>query len=212
VLFESIPAVESVPCDGDLRCASFTRRACAYAIDHGLLNCFRVVCYQIRESLAPALKTEHALFAGITLVLLASTLLLAEPLYFAISESSTTKATPGKWVLGLRVCGNRGEGLSFGRCLARYFVEFAAMMAGAIAGYLLGGWFWCLTICFLVRWANGISVFFYENRQTVFDVWTKRFVVYNAKDDKIGGFSKCCPTNGEESSSVGMLLSIFLKV
>jgi uncharacterized RDD family membrane protein YckC len=60
-------------------------------------------------------------------------------LYFALFESSSWRATPGKRACGLIVTGKQGERISFGRAIGR---DFAKILSGTILliGYMMAGW------------------------------------------------------------------------
>ncbi len=60
-------------------------------------------------------------------------------LYFALFESSSLQATPGKLALGLRVVDMRGARIGFGRATGRYFGKLVSGMILDI-GYLLAAW------------------------------------------------------------------------
>ncbi|HEV2386414.1 MAG TPA: RDD family protein [Candidatus Acidoferrales bacterium] len=59
-------------------------------------------------------------------------------LYFALFESSSWQATPGKRVLGLYVTDLVGNRVSFGRATARYFGKILSSLIFFI-GYLMAG-------------------------------------------------------------------------
>ena len=60
-------------------------------------------------------------------------------LYFAILESSSYQATFGKRLLGLRVVGLEGDGISFGRATGRHFGKFLSLLTLFI-GFFMTGW------------------------------------------------------------------------
>ncbi|HET7266573.1 MAG TPA: RDD family protein [Oleiagrimonas sp.] len=60
-------------------------------------------------------------------------------LYFALFESSSTQATPGKMALGLLVTDEQGRRIGFGRATGRYFGKILSGMILDI-GYMMAGW------------------------------------------------------------------------
>ncbi len=65
----------------------------------------------------------------------AGSLLLAI-FYYPIFESSTIQATPGKYIMGLKILRENGESLTFPRALARMFLKYVSM-ALLFIGYLI---------------------------------------------------------------------------
>lgn len=59
-------------------------------------------------------------------------------IYYALFESSTWQATPGKRVLGLYVCNLQGRRISFARATGRYFAKFLSMVILYI-GFIMAG-------------------------------------------------------------------------
>ncbi|MGH8214605.1 MAG: RDD family protein [Rhodanobacteraceae bacterium] len=60
-------------------------------------------------------------------------------LYFAVFESSTLQATPGKLALGLIVTDDYGRRIGFARATGRYFGKFVSVLILGV-GFLLAGW------------------------------------------------------------------------
>jgi uncharacterized RDD family membrane protein YckC len=60
-------------------------------------------------------------------------------LYYALSESSSWQATPGKKMLNLRVTDMTGEPISFGRASGRFFARIITHMIPLAIGYILAG-------------------------------------------------------------------------
>jgi len=58
-------------------------------------------------------------------------------LYFALFESGTKQATPGKRVLSIKVTDLNGDRISFGRASARYFGCFLYNIPTWFAGWIL---------------------------------------------------------------------------
>jgi len=59
-------------------------------------------------------------------------------LYFALMESSTYRATPGKMLLGLVVTDTEGRPLTFGRATGRFFGKLLSRLTLGI-GYVMAG-------------------------------------------------------------------------
>jgi uncharacterized RDD family membrane protein YckC len=62
-----------------------------------------------------------------------------DALYFAIFESSSQQATPGKLALGLRVVDDEGNRISFIRALGRYLCKIVSGIILCI-GFFMAGW------------------------------------------------------------------------
>jgi len=60
-------------------------------------------------------------------------------LYYALSESSSWQATPGKKMLNLKVTDMTGEPISFGRASGRFFARIITHMIPLAIGYILAG-------------------------------------------------------------------------
>lgn len=67
------------------------------------------------------------------------TLFAARVLYGAIFESSPLQATPGKWILGMKVCTEQGAPLSFPQALWRNFCKWATV--SVVSFVPIAGWF-----------------------------------------------------------------------
>jgi len=59
-------------------------------------------------------------------------------LYFALLESSSRQATPGKMALGIKVTDLSGDGISFGRATGRHFGKIISALT-LLVGYLMAG-------------------------------------------------------------------------
>lgn len=57
-------------------------------------------------------------------------------LYFPVFESSVAQATPGKYVMGLKVLNENGMTLSFGRAVGRYLMKYVSTFL-LLFGYLM---------------------------------------------------------------------------
>ena len=78
-----------------------------------------------------------ALFVGIGLIVLVA--FLGSWLYYALFESSSWQATPGKKVLNIFVTDMNGAPVSFGRATGRYFSKFVTQLIPLGIGYMLAG-------------------------------------------------------------------------
>jgi len=66
-------------------------------------------------------------------------ILVVSWLYFALSESSSWQATPGKKILNLQVTDTEGQRLSFGRASGRFFAKMITGMIPLAIGYIMAG-------------------------------------------------------------------------
>lgn len=66
-------------------------------------------------------------------------ILLVSWLYFALSESSSWQATPGKKILNLKVTDLSGQPISFGRASGRFFAKIITGMIPLAIGYIMAG-------------------------------------------------------------------------
>lgn len=66
-------------------------------------------------------------------------ILVVSWLYFALSESSSWQATPGKKLLNLQVTDTDGRRLSFGRASGRFFAKMITGMIPLGIGYIMAG-------------------------------------------------------------------------
>ena len=78
-----------------------------------------------------------AFFVGIGLIVLVA--FLGSWLYYALFESSSWQATPGKKVLNIFVTDMNGAPVSFGRATGRYFSKFVTQLIPLGIGYMLAG-------------------------------------------------------------------------
>jgi len=77
----------------------------------------------------------RGMFGSLGLVVI----IVAEWLYFALLESSSWQATPGKKALGLAVVNADGTRLTFGRASVRYLAKIVSSLTLCI-GYMMAGW------------------------------------------------------------------------
>lgn len=66
-------------------------------------------------------------------------ILLVSWLYYALSESSSWQATPGKKILNLKVTDLAGQPISFARASGRYFSKIITGMIPLAIGYIMAG-------------------------------------------------------------------------
>lgn len=66
-------------------------------------------------------------------------ILVVSWLYYALSESSSWQATPGKKMLNLKVTDLTGQPISFGRASGRYFAKIITGMIPLAIGYIMAG-------------------------------------------------------------------------
>ncbi len=78
-----------------------------------------------------------AFFVGIGLIVLVA--LLGSWLYYALFESSSWQATPGKKVLNIFVTDINGAPVSFGRATGRYFSKYITQLIPLLIGFILAG-------------------------------------------------------------------------
>lgn len=85
-------------------------------------------------------------------------------LYYALFESSSKKATPGKLVLGIIVTDIFGRRIGFGKATGRYFSKYLSSMI-IFAGYIMAA--------------------FTEKKQALHDILANCVVIYDEKYQKI---------------------------
>ncbi|MGC1415233.1 MAG: RDD family protein [Candidatus Acidiferrum sp.] len=66
-------------------------------------------------------------------------ILVVSWLYYALSESSSWQATPGKKILNLTVTDMTGQRISFSRASGRYFGKIITSMIPLAIGYIMAG-------------------------------------------------------------------------
>lgn len=82
---------------------------------------------------AAAFLVASLVFGFIGIVLLVSWL------YYALSESSSWQATPGKKILNLKVTDMGGQPITFARASGRYFAKIITHMIPLEIGFILAG-------------------------------------------------------------------------
>jgi uncharacterized RDD family membrane protein YckC len=121
--------------------AGFWLRAAALLIDATILECiYLALAPMFRAPLPRGYSTTHfiaevAFAAGWAGMLRG----VSAWLYFAACESSSFQATPGKYILGLRVCDIDCKALSFRRATLRYWSKALSTMTFGI-GFMMAGW------------------------------------------------------------------------
>lgn len=121
--------------------AGFWFRTLAFVIDIVLVQVASAVivvplAFSLGASMAFSYSEEEISAAGGALGFVIG--LLAQWLWFTVSESSKWQATPGKKMLGLKVTDEHGERIGFGRANARYWSK---ILSGVILfiGFLMIG-------------------------------------------------------------------------
>lgn len=121
--------------------AGFWRRCAALLIDGLLIGGVMAVVQAIIG--LGALGVVQSGQADVATVFGAMSLLMvvavvAQWLYFALFQSSTAQATPGKMAMGIKVVDDCGRRIGFGRASGRFFGKFISGMVFNI-GYLMAG-------------------------------------------------------------------------
>jgi len=109
------------------------------------LNLLEVILRQFEFSTGESLFSRSNSIMGVMLGWLAASLfgfilvgasvsLLYQPLF----ESSSMMATPGKWLLGLRVVDRTGQQLRFGHALIRFLAKMASWLSLGIGFIMIG--------------------------------------------------------------------------
>lgn len=86
------------------------------------------------------ISDDMGAFLGIGFILgFVGIILVVSWLYYALSESSSWQATPGKKMLNLRVTDMTGQPISFGRASGRFFGKIISGKMTLYIGYILAG-------------------------------------------------------------------------
>lgn len=122
--------------------AGFWRRCAAMIIDVLLLGLAlalvqAVLSFAVIGSLGAGGEGLGVLVAMFGLLGLAS--LVLQWLYFALFESGTAQATPGKRALGIKVVDDRGRRIGFGRASGRFLGKILSSALFGV-GYLIAAW------------------------------------------------------------------------
>lgn len=125
--------------------AGFWRRFAAYVIDMLIVGAAAFVLYMLLVFvvIVPAAASgghhvNEAAFGG-SFLLLWLAVIVGQWLYFALCESSSWQATPGKLALNLCVTDMYGRRIGFGQATGRYFGK---ILSGFIfdIGFMMAGW------------------------------------------------------------------------
>lgn len=118
--------------------AGFWKRFLAFFLDNLIVNTIASVIVQI--SMAGLLKEDISSSAVIMGIVFASLFSWAiYLLYWAIFESSSLQATPGKMALGIKVTDMNGERLTFARAFGRNLAKFVSGLTLNV-GYVMAGY------------------------------------------------------------------------
>jgi uncharacterized RDD family membrane protein YckC len=86
------------------------------------------------------ISDDAAAFLGVTFIFgFIGIVLLVSWLYYALSESSSWQATPGKKILNLKVTDMGGQPITFARASGRYFAKIITHMIPLEIGFILAG-------------------------------------------------------------------------
>ncbi|GAA0710777.1 RDD family protein [Dokdonella soli] len=120
--------------------AGFWRRCAAMLVDGILIGmATSIVQAVLGIGMLGAVANQHpAAMVGMILPALLIAF-IGQWLYFALFESASVQATPGKLALGVKVVDDCGRRIGFGRASGRYFGKIVSSLIFNI-GYLLAGW------------------------------------------------------------------------
>jgi uncharacterized RDD family membrane protein YckC len=117
-----------------MKYAGFWVRFLAMMMDSMIFSPFAILIYL-------KLGFDAAIFnvgsQGVSLVIFLASFILPW-LYFALFESGTWQATPGKRIMGIYVTNLNAERISFGRASARYFGKVISSIT-FLVGYVMAG-------------------------------------------------------------------------
>jgi len=125
--------------------AGFWRRFAAYIIDMLIIGAAAFVLYMlfVFVVIVPAAASggRHVNDAaiGASMLLFCLAIIVAQWLYFALCESSSWQATPGKMALNLCVTDTYGRRIGFGQATGRYFGKILSSFIFDI-GFMMAGW------------------------------------------------------------------------
>jgi len=121
----------------DYAFAGFWKRLFAYLIDSFLFGgMFLILVMLLGTSLVTDSRDIDLTHFGLALVGIYLIIPICWWLYFAVMESSSSQATLGKKVIGIKVTDISGQPLSFGQATGRHFSAFITQLTFLI-GYLL---------------------------------------------------------------------------
>lgn len=155
VSHESFPPAPMIPANasyGAVVYAGFWLRLVAYIID-GIISClvFAILLVPLfvltgagaalgRIISQGDIGDDLSAFLGAGFILgFFGIILLVSWLYYALSESSSWQATPGKKILNLKVTDLAGQPISFARASGRYFSKIITGMIPLAIGYIMAG-------------------------------------------------------------------------
>jgi uncharacterized RDD family membrane protein YckC len=132
--------------------AGFWLRFVAYLID-GIISCFAFVILLIPLFVLTGagaalgkiisdgdIGDDLGAFLGAGFLLgFFGIILVVSWLYYALSESSSWQATPGKKILNLKVTDLTGQPITFARASGRYFAKIITSMIPLAIGYIMAG-------------------------------------------------------------------------
>jgi len=124
--------------------AGFWRRCAALGIDSVIIGAVVAAlqgAFMVGSlGMLTSLRTGEAAIGALlsTFMLLFTLVFVGQWLYFALFESSAMQATPGKRAMGLKVVGETGRRIGFGKATGRYFGKIVSGMIFNI-GYLMAG-------------------------------------------------------------------------
>jgi len=146
------PMVPASASYGGVVYAGFWLRFVAYLID-GIISCFAFVILLIPlfvltgagAALGKIISDgdvgdDLGAFLGAGFLLgFFGIILVVSWLYYALSESSSWQATPGKKILNLKVTDLTGQPITFARASGRYFAKIITSMIPLAIGYIMAG-------------------------------------------------------------------------
>lgn len=148
----SAPMVPASASYGGVVYAGFWLRFVAYLID-GIISCFAFVILLIPLFVLTGagaalgkiisdgdIGDDLGAFLGAGFLLgFFGIILVVSWLYYALSESSSWQATPGKKILNLKVTDLTGQPITFARASGRYFAKIITSMIPLAIGYIMAG-------------------------------------------------------------------------
>jgi uncharacterized RDD family membrane protein YckC len=172
--------------------ANLRLRVAAFLLDYLVIVAYIIVLIVVSVLLGfgPLRQTFQGLFANPNSSEISAFLLLVLPviLYFALFESSSWQATPGKRKLGLRVTDTHGERLSVARSLVRSLIKFLPWELAHACLWRIPGWPFnpqtpppIITVGLILVWVIAavyvISLLMSKKHQTFYDMIAGSYVV-----------------------------------
>jgi uncharacterized RDD family membrane protein YckC len=119
--------------DRNLKYAGFWIRVAAIVIDGFVFS----GCYVVFGLLlyVGSFQGENSIMTPVVVVVFVACYIL----YFPLFESSAKQATPGKMAVGIKVGNSKGDRISFGNALGRYFSKILSGMI-LYVGFMMAGW------------------------------------------------------------------------